>query len=311
MQLWNFVYISSANEDIMFAYDKERLTRLFGEMIARTVTHDTWTWLTTQAAALNAGASTTLFNIGFVAMPRRTGKTAIALSPEEVTILREIRPGTRVDDWTIDRLARVWWLLQRDSAKADYNASIENLFLNGEMNELVALYSALPFLAYPEQWKKRCAEGIRSNIGQVLEAIMCNNPYPSEQLDEPAWNQLVLKAIFTEKPLLAIYGLKQRANETLAESISAFAHERWAARRQVNPLVWTCVTNFVDERIFSDIERLLQSVDGNEKIAGALVCTESNNPTGKKLLDKYPDAAKLLKYAPSWEALSERIRSQG
>ena len=62
------------------------------------------------------------------------------------------------------------------------------------MNELVALYSALPLLAYPEAWVHRCTEGIRSNIGPVLEAIMIANPYPSENLSEAAWNQVVLKA---------------------------------------------------------------------------------------------------------------------
>ena len=295
----------------MFAYDKERLAKMFNEIIARTVSNDTWTWLTTQAKDLNAGASTTLFNIGFVAMPRRTGKGPLGLTAEEVETIGEIRKGTKLEDWTIDRLARVWWLLQRDGDREDYVFGIENLFLNGEMNELIALYSALPFLAHPEQWKKRCAEGIRSNIGQVLEAIMCNNPYPSEQLDEPAWNQLVLKAIFTEKPLLSIYGLQERANRSLANSISAFAHERWAARRQVNPLVWICVTNFIDENLLSDIERLLQSVDGNEKIAGALVCAQNQNNSAKQLLEKYPEASKLLKYSSSWQALSERMRSQG
>lgn len=86
-------------------------------------------------------------------------------------------------------------LLQLDATdKAKYFKTIENLFLAAEIQELVALYSSLPLLAWPELWKMRCAEGVRSNIGLVLEAIMYNNPYPFNYLDEKAWNQLILKA---------------------------------------------------------------------------------------------------------------------
>ena len=88
------------------------------------------------------------------------------------------------------------------------------------MNELVALYSALPVLAYPEIWKMRCAEGIRSNIGHVLESIMYNNPYPMQYLDEKAWNQLILKAFFTDKDINLIPGIDKRANAELARTRS-------------------------------------------------------------------------------------------
>jgi len=293
----------------MYAYDKEKLLILFDSIISRSIGIEAWSSLKAQASLIDSGTSSNTFNVGFVAMPRRTGKSAIVFSKDEATLLTNIRPGVKFNDWTIDRLARVWWLLQLDSSKRDYVSRIENLFLNAEMNELIALYSALPCLAHPQEWRMRCAEGIRSNIAQVLEAIMCDNPYPSEQLDELAWNQLVLKAIFTDKPLLSIYGLRARANKELANSISAFAHERWAAHRSVNPLVWVCVADFIDEDILSDLKHLLQSVEGNEKIAGALACAESSNEAAKKLLQNFPEAARLLKYVSSWEALSERMLS--
>src|SRR5699024_3254500 len=116
--------------------------------------------------------------------------------------------------------------------KDTYFRIIENLFLAAEMSELVALYSSLPLLAYPELWTKRCAEGIRSNIGSVLESIMYQNPYPAENLNQAAWNQLVLKAFFTDKAVNNIYGLEERANSELASILSDYAHERWAAHRE-------------------------------------------------------------------------------
>jgi hypothetical protein len=164
-----------------------------------------------------------------------------------------------------------------------------------EMNEQVALYSALPVLAYPEQWQRRCAEGIRSNIGMVLEAIMCNNPYPSETLEQAPWNQMVLKAFFTEKPIHQIIGLDERANKELAHILSNYAHERWAAHRSVPPMLWRCVAGFVDEEIFPDIERLASSQNEWEQKAALLVCRQSNYPAAKELLNSHPALGMLNK----------------
>jgi hypothetical protein len=145
--------------------------------------------------------------------------------------LDAIAPGFTVNGWTIDRLVRVHIILQADKGdKEVYFRAIENLFLAAEMGELVALYSALPVLPYPEMWVKRCSEGIRSNIGDVLAAIMYSNPYPAKYLDQSAWNQLILKAFFTDKDINKITGVDERANKDLAYIISDYAHERWAAR---------------------------------------------------------------------------------
>jgi hypothetical protein len=166
-------------------------------------------------------------------------------------------------------------------------AAIENLFLAADMNELVALYSALPLLDYPSRWKARCAEGIRSNIGDVLTAVMCDNPYPAAHLDEPAWNQLVMKAFFTDKPVDRIYRLDQRANAELAKILSDYAHERWAAGRRINPQLWRCVAKFIDERNFADIQRIGDSNDPLEREAAALVCSGSDYPSAQEWLGRH------------------------
>ena len=176
------------------------------------------------------------------------------------------------------------------------------------MSELVALYSSLPVLAYPETWVKRCAEGIRSNIGQVLEAVICKNPFPSEQLDEAAWNQLILKAIFTDKPLLDIVGLRERRNASLAKSLSDYAHERWAAHRDLNPLVWLCVAPFIDEHNFSDIQRLFSSADSRERDAAALGCYESSYAPAKRWLSENREIRdEIEKGEISWDTIAAKV----
>jgi hypothetical protein len=284
----------------------DELKNILKDIIRNNISADAWTWLENEALSLQSNGDIPKFNIAFVAMPRKTGKGAITFT--QGAKINMMRPGFSIGSWTADRLTRVWLLMHLKSGnKEKYIAAIENLFLNAEMSELVALYSALPVLAYQEAWQKRCAEGIRSNIGQVLESIICDNPYPAEQLDEAAFNQLVLKAIFTEKPILRISGLQKRLNRNLSKSLSDYAHERWAAHRAVNPLLWMCVTPFIDENIFHDIRQIFSSENPVEREAAALACHESNYAPGKKLLEEDMELKEKVKRGEvSWSTVDGR-----
>lgn len=267
-----------------FAYDFDRMNLLLKGILQKNLSSEAWIWLEQEGSSA-ANGNISKFNIAFVAMPRKTGKKSVEISESEEKELRFQRQDFTIKDWSVDRLARVWLLMQLDAReKEKYQTAIENLFLNAEMSELVALYSSLPVLAYPDLWIKRCAEGIRSNIGQVLEAVICNNSFAAEHLDERAWNQLVLKAIFTEKPVLDIVGLRKRNNANLSKSLSDYAHERWAAHREVNPLLWICVAPFLGDDNFSDIQRLFSKGNPAEQEAAALVCHESDYAPAKRLL---------------------------
>jgi hypothetical protein len=182
----------------------------------------TWEWLQQQAVLVRGEKGAAALNKTFSFIPRKTGV-----------------------EGAIDRICRVWLLMQVDSTdQSVYLEKIDNLFSGASMNEEVALYSALPVLAHPEEWQKRCAVGIRSNIGPVLEAIMYDNPYPAEQLAEPAWNQMILKAFFTDKDVRRIVGLDQRANPALAGMLFDYARERKAAGRGVDPQLWRLTEGF-------------------------------------------------------------------
>lgn len=294
----------------MFVYDIDSLKASLKSVIRKNVTPDAWQWLEKEVLTASTTGDIPKFNIAFVAMPRKTGKAPLSISPEAEKEINTLRPGLDVTGWTIEQLSRVWLLMHLNpDNKERYIRVIETLFLNGEMSELAALYSALPVLAYPEAWKKRCAEGIRSNIGQVLESVICNNPYPSEQLDEAAWNQLVLKAIFTEKPVLQITGLRKRMNQNLANSLSDYAHERWAANRQVNPLLWIFVSPFINETIFPDIQQLFSSENSVEREAAALACYESTYKPAKQLVEQNPELkSSIEKGNVSWASIESAER---
>ena len=290
-----------------FSYNVQALQKFLDSIIQRHVSADIWNWINERKSAAIGSA----FNTAFAAMPRKTGKALIQITEEEKNQLQSLRPGLIINNWSVDRLARVWLLLHVDpSDEEKYFQSIDHLFLAAEMNELVALYSALPLLAYPERWSKRCTDGIRSNIGDVLQAIMCNNPYPSEQLDEKAWNQLVLKAFFTEKPINEIIGLDERANGELANILSDYAHERWAAGRNIHPLLWRCVGKFINASIFPDIQRIANSENERERKAAALACHDSNYEPAKKLLDTMPQIKSAIEKGElSWQTLAQKINN--
>ena len=254
-------------------------------------------WLQQQKSKLEDSYAVQRFNFTFTAIPRFTGKN----------IITEDIPGFFIQGYTLDRLVRVWWLLQLPADdKTKYVQTIETLFDAADMNEQIALYGALPLLAWPEEWKLRTAEGIRSNIGFVLDAIMLHNAYPAAYLEEPAWNQLVMKAIFTDKPVQLITGLDKRANRVLAVTLRDYAHERWAAGRTVNPLLWRLIGPFIDDTFFPDIVRVWHSENNAEKESAALACVSSGYAKAQELI---PAALRqeIADGKLTWDTVASRI----
>lgn len=288
----------------------EEVKTILTAIIRDHLSPETWSWLAEKSILGNQ--SIQQLNTAFVSVPRKTGKEVVHSTSQQKEGLSSARPHFTIENWSIDRVCRVWLLLHLDPAKKEnYIHTIENLFLTAEMNELVALYSSLPVLHYPESWIHRCTEGIRSNIGIVLEAIICNNPYPSEQLSDAAWNQLVMKAFFTDKPIHKIIGLDLRANQELANILWDYANERWAASRTVNPQLWRCIGKFIDAKNFPGIQRIYNSPDAIEREAAALACFESNYPAAKELLNQNNLLQSQIRSGQlSWDTLAKKLTLQ-
>jgi len=257
-----------------------------GAVVKNNISLEAGKWLEDFTLATNQSAQ--LAKV-FVMLPRKTGKLPVAMMDGQQEVLNAAGFGY-IRSWTVDRLCRVWLLTTLDlKDKELLFSSINRLFLSAEVNEAVALYSALPFLPHPEIWINRCAEGIRSNIGSVLEAIMENNPYPAANLDEAAWNQLVLKAFFTEKNINLIVGLDQRANLQLALTLVDYAKERWAAGREVHPQLWRLVGKFTNAEIFETLKTGLQHYNQVQQRAIALAISQSGYQPAKDYINTFPE----------------------
>ena len=233
----------------------------------------------------------------FVATPRFVSKTIIR-STESIN-------GININNWALDRLVRIYFLSIFDSSDKDiYTKNIDLLFETAENNEAVALMSALPFLQFSEYWMLRATDAVRSNIGLVFDAIAFQNSFPMQHFSELAWNQLVLKCIFNDKPIHLIQGLNERANQALANSISNLAHERWAAGRTIPAQAWRLVSKFMNEAIFEDICTLFVSQNSNDNIAAALVCSETDFPAAKEELKKHIELYQVVEnQAISWNKI--------
>lgn len=217
----------------------KKLNGFFLQVLKNNLSNEAMEWLQQKTALIVAEDKSVQLHLCFAHLPRIASKNTIQINDQETQQISELLPGFVINNWTLDKLSRVWLLMQLPSDnKETYVRKINSLFSAAEMNEQVALYSALPLYAYPEEWISRCEEGVRSNIGTVLEAIMYHNPYPAKFLSQPAWNQLVLKAFFTEKDVSQIVGLNERVNDALTATLEDYIQERLAANRTVAPEIY-------------------------------------------------------------------------
>lgn len=272
----------------MYSFNYNSAMQWIKDILQRNLKQDEWSWVNENLLKIQEGKKAAVLYKAFTAAPRIVGKKTLSFKGPKEANFADFK-DVSVLNYTSERLTRVLLLLGYPAEdKGQYLKVVGQLFKAAEMNELVALYGALPFLPYPEEWAGQCAEGIRSNIDLVLEAIMYENPYPSMYLSEAAWNQLVLKAIFTNKDINRIIGLDEKANQNLAYAISDYAHERWAAGRDINPLVWRLTAKFIDLKIFPDIIKLIKTGSTVEQQAAALACSQCSYAPAKALLEAYP-----------------------
>ena len=202
-------------------------------------------WLASALTAIGATDARALA-LAWGLAPRKAGKAELSPSAADLAAADRAVPGWNPRTWSIDQIVRARLLLTIPAQDpAVWLATIDRLAAASDLGELVALYQALALLPHPELLRLRAAEGVRTNAGPVFAAIALDNPYPAAQLDEAAWNQLVLKAIFNDRPLDRIIGFARRANLALAHMVVNLALERQAAGRTLPAAAADLVAPFV------------------------------------------------------------------
>lgn len=159
---------------------------------------------------------------------------------------------------------------------------MDEAFNTADLNESIDLYQILPLFPANAARTLRASEGLRSNAPVVFNAVAHNNPLPLD-FDQPAWNQMILKALFISSPLSPIMGLEEHWNENLAQMLSDYADERISAKRPVPLELWRCISPYLNERHETMIKALWNSDSEKEQAALSLCIQNSHLDWAKEL----------------------------
>jgi len=244
-------------------------------------------WLAQALAALHSAHAERELGRNLSLVSRRLGKAPMALDAAELAAADAARAGWDPRAWSVDQAARLRLLLAAEGDGEAFVRRLDQLCATADLDELVAFYRGLPLYPDAARHRARAAEGVRSNMRAVFEAVAQRNPYPAEQLPEDAWNQMVLKALFVGTALDPVVGLERRANPVLARMLADYAHERWAAKRPVSPELWRCVGPYAAGERLADLARVLEGGTPAERAAAVLALRSAPDPEARTLLGRH------------------------
>jgi hypothetical protein len=265
-------------------------------------------WLDEQIVKLGGEVRDRDLYLALGLVPRKLGKTDLDLSEADLKAAGRARQGWDPRGWSVDQAARILILLHAGGTGAVFAQRLTQLCRTADVAEAIAFYRGMPLYPDPERLEAQAAEGTRTNMRAVFEAVAHRSPYPKEQFAENRWNHMVLKALFVGSALHPVQGLDERANPTLARMLCDYAHERWAAGRAVSPELWRCVGPHADAEGLGDLQRVLATGGAIERKAAALALAACPDPRAAELLGSAPDVAGALKSGKlSWARLSEEL----
>jgi hypothetical protein len=277
------------------------------EWLRRDAAPESMSWLDDQLQSLGQGPGNQKLFVAIGLASRRFAKSALQLDEADRASAAQARPGWDPHAWSLADAARILLLVELSRREAGFANIFTDLCRTADVAESVAFYRGLPLYDRPGELEAQAAEGARSNMQVVFEAVAHRNPYPREQFDEQRWNHMILKALFIGSALSPVQGLDARSNPRLAAMLLEYAHERWAAGRTVSPELWRCVGPFADDTGIADLKRLLDSGTAQDRQAAILALSTSPDPAAKPLLDANPD---LAGQAASGTLTWERVMSQ-
>lgn len=234
----------------------------FSEFINQTLSKQEISWIKESSEMTKEGLNNTKFYLRFGRVYRHIQLKAV---PEHVsTVFKNTHELVR------------FYLLTYAGTSPDQEV-LEKLFDTGNTSETITLYKSLQYLESPEKYVHRVTEGIRTNILEVYDAIAYSNSFPAQYLPELAFNQLVLKGIFNERPIYLIEGLEKRLNDELALTAYDYIHERWSAGRKVTSEIWLLLTPILSEKHTDFLTKGIQSGDELQSKAIQLAIVDSKN----------------------------------
>ncbi|MGR3811258.1 EboA domain-containing protein [Jiulongibacter sp. NS-SX5] len=211
-------------------------------------------WL---ASKLEENLTPSSFYLTFGLIGRKIPAAQVDLKPETQSLFKEINPDFESEPFTLDEYCRLLLLLS--TAPESNHELISTMIGSADRKELVTIFKSIQYLGNAEDFKLEMIDGLRTNMVDVFDAISRYQSFPVRFFHQDAWNQMVLKAIFMERPLFKIQGLDQNRNQKLTDTLHDFVHERWSAGRNVHPELWRAVLGFENDHLITDMISLSDS----------------------------------------------------
>lgn len=233
----------------------------FAKLVKAKLTEKELHWLEQKTSILKAADTIQKFPIFFSLTSRFISNEIPNWESNELNEMEIIYPGFSKSTWTKQDLVRVILMISLDPSKN--KQILGSFFESAEMLELVSFFKGLFLLENANDFTGSVEEGIRTNMANVFDSFTAGNPYAQKYLEEWAWNQLVLKAFFMDRPLFTIHNVDKGLNQTLADILQDYIRERWAASRQVSPEIWRMIqghlrqdiNDLICQREFQGIEK--------------------------------------------------------
>ena len=278
----------------------ENIAQVLSDILQNALDKETWSWLRGKVDTITAETSAREMYMTYSLIASKVQNDQRTYISGEGEVLDYLR----VQKADLQHMARIYLLIRVLEANAAFGPKVANIIQVADTGELETFLKFLIFLPNPGNYKHAAVEALRTNISTVFNAIALNNPYPALYFNEQQWNQMYLKTAFMQGDLSAIKEIDSRANQELSRIISDYAHERWAASRDIDPYFWRPVTQFLNPELLEDMDRLLQSDNPAENKAGALCCYNSDNEDAKTLLADYPELnGGVANGTVSWDTL--------
>jgi hypothetical protein len=260
----------------------------FAQLVTAKLSEKELAWLNQKTAILKAADTIQKFPIFFSLTSRFISNEISNWESDELNEMEIIYPGFSKSTWTKQELVRVILMISLDPEKN--KQILESFYETAEMLELVSFFKGLYLLKNASEFTSSVEEGIRTNMVNVFDSFTAGNPYAQKYLEEWAWNQLVLKALFMDRPLFTIHDLDKGKNKNLADILQDYIRERWSAFRPVSPEIWRMIQGNLRE----DIKELLKDreIKSIEKTAIEFVLNNNEhdeefwNEIGKQNLNK-------------------------
>jgi len=250
-------------------------------------------WLKQQLEKLTDGFRERDFYLAFSACARHLSQEVVDFKHEDLPEIEQAYPNFRAKSWTRDELARIILMC---ALPLDQNqAVLKRLLGAADYRETVVIYKGIYFLENAESYVAQAREGLRTNMVGVFDAIALDNPFPYDYLSEDAWNQMVLKAMFMERPMYRVFRIEDRKNAALAEIFLDYSEERRSAHRSVSPELWRFTSGFASGRLRKALEKTLLEGSELEQAAAQLA-----------LVETYPEE-KASAELPSWDEIGEAV----